>query len=101
MVAPPVISVIATDLFWPFLGAALALLVIPPKTRSEAARRGVVSVVAGWTAGGTLHEWMGLTDTLQNRGFALALAAFLSWWILGALPKASTRWLSRDGGATD
>lgn len=96
MVAPPVIDAIAAKLLWPFLGAVLALLVIPPKTRGEAWRRGVVSMTAGWIGGGTLREWLNLTNTPQNEGFALALAAFLSWWILGALPKASTRWLSRD-----
>lgn len=87
---------IAAKLLWPFLGGILALLVIPPKTRSEAARRGAVSLIAGWIAGGTFHEWLGIANTPQNEGFAFSLAAFLSWWILGALPKLSARWLSRE-----
>lgn len=90
------IDAIGAKLLWSFLGAILALLVIPPKTRGEAWRRGVVSIIAGWIAGGTLHEWLGLSNTPQNVGFAFALAAFLSWWILGALPRASMRWLTKD-----
>lgn len=95
------LQTIADNLLFPFIGAIIALLVIPPKTRSEAMRRGAVSMACGWVAGPTLHEWLGIAGNAHNAGFSKVLAAFLSWWILGALPKASTRWLNRDGGATD
>lgn len=87
MPIPETVTTIAAKLLWPFLGAILALIVIPPKTRTEAIRRGTVSIISGAIGGPTLHEWMGISDTYQNIGFSLAMAAFVSWWMLGALPR--------------
>ncbi len=87
----PLPETIALKILYPFLGSVIALLVIPPKTRSEVVRRGTVSVIAGYVSGPTLHEWMGIADTAHNAGFSLALAAFLSWWVLGALPRMAGR----------
>ena len=89
------VATIAAKLFWPLLGAILALIVIPPKTRSEAYRRGTVSVIGGFIGGPPLREWMEIAATTQNDGFAFAVAAFISWWVLGALPKVAGR-LNKD-----
>lgn len=85
------VATIAAKLLWPFIGAVLALIVIPPKTRTEAYRRGAVSLVGGFVGGPPLHEWLAIANTDQNSGFALAIAAFISWWVLGALPKVAGR----------
>ena len=98
MPIPETIATIGAKLFWPFLGAILALIVIPPKTRTEAIRRGAASVIGGFVAGPTLHEWLGIADTTHNQSFALVLAAFVSWWILGVLPKIAARLASKDAG---
>lgn len=95
MPVPETVATIAAKLLWPFLGAILALIVIPPKTRTEAYRRGSVSVIGGFIGGPPLHEWLAISTTDQNAGFAFALAAFISWWVLGALPKVAKR-LNKD-----
>lgn len=90
------VATIAAKLFWPLLGAILALIVIPPKTRTEAYRRGTVSIIGGMIGGAPLREWMAIAETPQNAGFAFAVAAFISWWVLGALPKVAGRLNSKD-----
>lgn len=97
MPIPETVTAIAAKVFWPFLGAVLALIVIPPKTRTEATKRGSVSVVSGFVGGPALHEWMGISDTVQNAGFSLAMAAFCAWWVLGAVP----RFIGRISPKTD
>lgn len=84
-----------TKAVWSFVGGVIALIVIPPKTRGEALRRGVASVVAGAVSGITLREWLGISETADNIAFATALAAFVSWWILGALPRIAEAFASR------
>ncbi len=96
MPIPETVATIAAKLFWPFLGAVLALIVIPPKTRTEAYRRGTVSVIGGFVGGPPLREWMEIASTAQNDGFAWVVAAFISWWVLGALPKVAGRLNKED-----
>ncbi len=102
MVATPVmttteaVAALAGKLLWPLAGSILALLVIPPKTRTEAARRGLVAFIGGHIGGPPLHEWLEISSGAENSGFALALAAFISWWVLGALPKVVGRIKSKD-----
>ena len=96
MPIPETVTAIAGKLFWPFLGAALALIVIPPKTRTEAYRRGAVSIAGGWIGGAPLHEWLAIADNAQNVGFSYAVAAFISWWVLGALPGLAKRLASKE-----
>lgn len=96
MPIPEALTTIAAKLFWPLLGSILALIVIPPKTRTEAYRRGTVSVIGGFIGGPPLREWLAISDTSQNAGFALAVAAFISWWVLGALPKVAGRISSKE-----
>jgi len=96
MPIPETVATIAAKLLWPFIGSVLALIVIPPKTRTEAYRRGAVSLAGGFIGGPPLHEWLEIASTDQNSGFAIAIAAFISWWVLGALPKVAGRLSSKE-----
>jgi hypothetical protein len=89
-------ATLAAKFFWPFLGAILALIVIPPASRTEAYRRGSVSIIGGFIGGAPLREWLAISDTSQNAGFSLAVAAFISWWVLGALPSLAKKFASKD-----
>lgn len=82
------------------IGGILALLIIPPKSMTEAGRRLSVAVLTGMSAAGALFALMvsrmGLSGGLEDVLLAALIAGYLAWWVLGAMPKAVRRFITKE-----
>lgn len=67
-------------------GAILALIFVPPKTRLEFYRRLAFAALVGFIVGEPLRtEYFHWPDSVENVIGAAAIAAFVSWFVSGAL----------------
>jgi len=84
---------IATGLILKFLGAmagaALALIFVPPRTRTGFIRRGAAALICGPIFGPFVQSWIGFSDTWEGVAAGSCLTAYASWWIMGA----AKRWI--------
>lgn len=65
-----------------FWGAVVALLFMPPKTKQEAARRGLATIIMGTIATPVLFLYFGWPMTTDFIVASSAAIACLSWFLL-------------------
>ena len=80
----------------PFLGAVLALIFQPPKTRSEFVTRSAFSIISGLLFSEPAREYLKWADTWQMGLAAGALCAALSWWLMAAIVRIIGAWKPKD-----
>lgn len=73
-------------------GSVLALVWLPPKTRSEFVRRAVLSLVCGFIFGDVLRIQLHWPDTWQMDLAASAASAMLAWFVMGAVVRVIGSW---------
>lgn len=80
------------------LGGAVSLAYLPPKSRREFWARMFVSISAGTISSpvAELHFHDRLPPGWQGLIFAAAACAFATWWILGAVVRATEAYRSRQ-----
>lgn len=77
-------------------GSFLGLVFIPPRSLFGFIRRALSALVFGWVFGGpALHalEWEATTDNIIA---SYCIAAFSSWWIMGAGKKLAESFGSKE-----
>lgn len=74
------------------IGAALALIYAQPKTLAEFVTRSAFSVVAGFLFSDPLRDWLKWPITINYELASAALAAMLSWFVMGAVTRAIDAW---------
>ena len=73
-------------------GAILALVFVPPKTMRGFLRRGAAALISGPIFAPYVQSWAGFTADIDGMISAACLAAFASWWLMGALKRAVDLW---------
>lgn len=74
-----------------FAGSFLALVFLPPRSLSGFARRGMSAIVFGWVFGPVLHDYFQWPLTDEKVIASGAIAAFSSWWLMGAGKKIAEK----------
>ncbi len=92
------LATLALKLLGAVAGAVLALVFLPPKTRTEFIRRAALSVIAGIIFGDPVHEWLKWPDTWQMNLAASAGTAMVSWFAAGAVVRVIASWKPSDKG---
>lgn len=77
-----------------FVGAIIALVFVPPRSRWGFARRLTAAMLFGPTFGPFAQEKLGFGD---GAFAASCLASIVSWSILGGLKRAADMWASKQG----
>ncbi len=72
-------------------GTFLAIVFIPPRSIYGFIRRTSAALVFGWVFGHLVLEYFKLPPTDENTIAAWAIAAFCSWWLMGALKKVAEK----------
>jgi hypothetical protein len=67
-----------------FFGAALALVFVPPRTKSGFVRRATASLIVGIVFASYVREWAGFAQDWEGLVSASCLAAFVAWWAMGS-----------------
>jgi len=75
---------IAAKAFGILAGGFLGLVFAPPRSISGFIRRGSSAVVFGWVFGGPTLNALGWIATTENIIASYCIAAFSSWWAMGA-----------------
>lgn len=79
-------------------GAALALVFVPPRTHWGFVRRLLASLIGGFVFAPPMREFAGLQNDWEGTMGGACLAAFASWWAMGAIIRAIRMWKTdRDG----
>lgn len=88
---PEVLALLA-KLVGALIGAFLALVFQPPKTRAEFVTRSVFSVFAGFVFSTPVREYLKWIPTLEMELASSALTALLAWYIMGAVVRIVGGW---------
>lgn len=75
-----------------FLGAAMALIFLPPKTRTEFVRRFVLALLLGLIFAEAARNYLGWPDTIEMQVASGAGVAMLSWFVFGAVVRIIGKW---------
>ena len=73
-------------------GTILALIFIPPRSMAGLFRRAIFSLISGPVFGPIALDYLKWTDTMEHQIAAMASAAFISWWLAGAIVAAGRKW---------
>lgn len=68
-------------------GTFLALVFVPPRTRSGFVRRLLAAIVFGWVFGHVVLSYLSWPDIWENQMAAWSIASFTSWWTMGVAKK--------------
>ncbi len=79
-------------------GAIMALVFITPKTRAEAIRRLVTSIACGVIFEHIIRSYFAWPDDSENVIAAASAAAFISWWLMGAIVSVARTWKGPQSG---
>jgi hypothetical protein len=72
-------------------GSFLALVFLPPRSIPGFVRRALSALVFGWVFGPILHEYFQWPITDEKVIASGAIAAFGSWWTMGAGKKIAEK----------
>lgn len=89
----PEIADIAIKIGGAFIGAILALVFVPPRSRWGFVRRFSAAMLFGPTFGPYVQDKLGFGE---GAFAASCLAAIVSWSLLGALKRAADTWQGKD-----
>lgn len=92
MTDPEVLIGVALKSTGAFVGSIIAILFIPPKTRSEFVRRVAVALGTGVIFAVPAREWLGLTPDYEGLVAGACFAAIVGWWMLGMLQRVLSSW---------
>lgn len=92
MTGPEALGIIIYKAAGSALGAILALVFIIPKTRAEGLRRLVISLICGVVFEHVVRGYFAWSADPENVIAAASSAAFVSWWIMGAVVTFSKAW---------
>ncbi len=90
-------GILAIELLGAIAGAAVALLFLPPKSRTEFIRRFSVSIICGMIFADPVRARLGQEPVWQNYLATSAGVALLSWVIIGAAIRVIGRWTPPKG----
>lgn len=72
-------------------GSFLALTFLPPRSVSGFMRRGLSALVFGWVFSPVIHDYFQWPATDERLIASGAIAAFCSWWLMGAGKKLAEK----------
>jgi len=98
MPTPEVAAVVIAKIAGAFIGALLALVVIPPRSLREFASRSVVSVICGFVFAPTVAYYLHLPAGEDYTLPAATLAGVAAWWVLGAVVSFARKWKPKGPG---
>jgi len=71
------------------VGAILALVFVPPRTRWGFVRRLTAALIIGPVFAVHVRDWADFSRNLEGTFGAACLVAFASWWLMGAVKRAA------------
>lgn len=92
MPTPELVAGLLAKVIGSLAGALMALAILPPKTAREFMMRLAVSGAGGFIGAPVLiayFEWPGDGDFVLASS---AIAAFVTWWLGGAIIRAARNW---------
>lgn len=90
-------GILAIELLGAIAGAAVALLFLPPKSRTEFARRFALSIIVGMIFADPVRVRLGQEAVWQNYLAGSAGVAMLGWFIIGAAIRVIGKWTPPKG----
>ncbi|WP_144378553.1 hypothetical protein [Mesorhizobium amorphae] len=91
---PEFLSAMILKLEGSLAGAIVALVFVPPRTKSGFFRRSIVALICGVAFAPVVRFKAGFSDDAEGLFAAACLAAFVSWWFAGAIKRAAEAWQS-------
>lgn len=73
-------------------GAAMALVFEPPRTKGGFWRRAIAGIGCGLLFAGKIRDEFGFSPGWEGEAQAAAVAAFVSWFAMGAIVRAIKGW---------
>lgn len=89
---PEITTALIIKVFGAVLGAALALVFVPPKTRAGFVRRLTAALICGTVFASYTRVWVGFDNSEEGLLSAACLTAFASWWLMGAIKRVVDVW---------
>lgn len=75
-------------------GAVVALVFVPPRTIRGFFRRSTAALICGAAFAPYVQDKAGFSTDGEGLFAAACLAAFVSWWVAGAIKRAAEAWQS-------
>lgn len=79
-------------------GSFLALVFLPPRSIPGFVRRALSALVFGWVFGPVIHDYFQWPLTDERIIASGAIAAFSSWWLMGAGKKVAEKLGTKEEG---
>lgn len=73
------------------VGASIALVRTPPKSRAWAFRRAAAGLLCGMVFSGYVGRWLSFTEDAGGVIAAASITAFISWQATGAVKRGADR----------
>jgi len=96
MPTPEIVGSLLIRLLGAVLGAILALLRFPPANRSEAFRRAVASIIAGFVSASVVSLRLGLGTGWDELMFSAMLTSYLTWGVLKVADKIAAKSVEKN-----
>lgn len=92
---PEILSAMLLKAIGSLAGAIVALVFVPPRTIRGFFRRTTAALICGVAFAPIIRAKAGFAEDGEGLFAAACLAAFVSWWVAGALKRAAEAWQAK------